>query len=93
MEPETLDTLVSIITPVYKCEKYLAATLDSVLAQTYENWEILLVDDCSPDGSVEIIEQYRSRDARFRYIRLPENGGAAVARNAGLEAARGRYIA
>lgn len=93
MEHQTPDTLVSIITPVYNCEKYLAATLDSVLAQTYPNWEMLLVDDCTPDGSPEIIREYQEKDKRFRYHRLPENGGAAVARNKALELARGRYIA
>lgn len=93
MEPQTRDTLVSIITPVYNCEKYLAKTLDSVLAQTYPDWEMLLIDDCSPDGSRGIIEEYQKKDKRFRYHKLPENGGAAVARNAALELARGRYIA
>lgn len=85
--------LVSIITPVYKCEEYIEKTMNSVLAQTYPNWEMLLVDDCSPDNSAELVRAYAQRDPRFRYIRLETNSGAAIARNVGLENAKGRYIA
>ncbi|HFR4261519.1 glycosyltransferase family 2 protein [Enterococcus faecium] len=85
--------LVSIITPVYKCEEYIAKTMDSVLKQTYTNWEMLLVDDCSPDGSAEIVKSYAAQDSRFKYIKLKNNGGAAVARNVALDHAKGRYIA
>lgn len=85
--------LVSIITPVYKCEEYIVRTMNSVLTQTYADWEMLLVDDCSPDGSAEIIRSYAERDSRFKYIRLENNSGAAIARNVGLEHAKGRYIA
>lgn len=88
-----IDDLVSIIVPVYNSEEYLAETLDSVRRQTYHNWELLLVDDCSTDSSAEIIRQYMEKDDRIRYILLPTNGGAAVARNTGLEASNGRYIA
>lgn len=87
------DTLVSIITPVYACEKYLRQTIESVLSQTYTHWEWLLVDDCSPDNSAKIIAEYASRDERIHYIKLSQNSGAAIARNAALEAATGRYIA
>lgn len=87
------DRLVSIITPVYACEKYIAMTIDSVLAQTYTNWEMLLVDDCSPDNSAQIIEKYLKKDVRIKYITLSENSGAAVARNTALNESRGRYIA
>ncbi|MCR4776461.1 MAG: glycosyltransferase [Saccharofermentans sp.] len=85
--------LVSIITPVYKCEKYIAETIKSVQSQTYSNWELLLVDDCTPDNSPEIIQEFAKSDSRIRYIRLKENSGAAVARNEGLEASNGRFIA
>lgn len=85
--------LVSIITPVYKCEKYIERTINSVLAQTYPNWEMLLVDDCSPDKSAELICSFARLDSRFRYIKLENNSGAAIARNVGLENARGRFIA
>lgn len=88
-----MDGLVSIITPVYGCEKYIAETIDSVRSQTYTNWEMLLADDCTPDNSAAIIEQYRTEDPRIKYIRLSQNSGAAVARNAALEVAQGRYIA
>lgn len=85
--------LISIITPVYMCEAYIERTMNSVLAQTYPNWEMLLVDDCSPDGSAEIIRSYAEKDPRFKYIKLDNNSGAAIARNVGLENAKGRYIA
>lgn len=87
------NTLVSVITPVYNCERYIGETIESVLAQTYLNWELLLVDDCSPDSSVDIIHRYVERDERIRYVKLEKNGGAAIARNAALKEARGRYIA
>ena len=89
----TTNTLVSIITPVYDCEKYIRQTIDSVLAQTYSNWELILADDCTPDNSAEIIAGYAEKDNRIKYIKLPQNGGAALARNAALEQAKGRYIA
>lgn len=87
------NTLVSIITPVYNCEKYIGQTIDSVISQTYENWEMILADDNSPDNSAKIIAEYAARDSRIKYIKLPQNGGAALARNAALEKANGRYIA
>lgn len=85
--------LVSIITPVYNAERFISATMDSVLAQTYENFEYLLVDDQSTDLSAQIISDYQAKDARIRLITLPKNSGAAVARNEGLRQAKGQYIA
>ena len=85
--------LVSIITPVYNCENYIRETVDSVRNQTYKNWEMLLVDDCTPDRSAEIAKAYAEIDDRIKYIKLKENSGAAVARNTGLANAKGRYIA
>lgn len=84
--------LISVIIPVYKVEKYLRACVDSVLAQTYRNLEVILVDDGSPDNSGAICDEYAARDSRVRVIHQ-ENGGAGAARNAGLDAARGAYIA
>ena len=84
---------VSVVTPVYNAEEFLGETMDSVLAQSYENFEFLLVDDCSQDRSAEIIQDYAKEDERVRYLKLEENGGAAVARNKGIEEAEGRYIA
>lgn len=85
--------LVSIITPVYKCADYIAKTIESVQSQTYTHWEMILVDDCTPDNSAEIIAKYAAEDRRIRYMKQHQNGGAALARNAGLDAAKGRYIA
>lgn len=84
---------VSIITPCYNCAATLAATVDSVLAQDFPDWELLLVDDASSDGTVDLAEAYQQRDGRIRLLRREKNGGAARARNLGIENARGRYIA
>lgn len=84
---------VSVITPVYNAEKFLKETIDSVLKQTYKDYEYLLVDDCSTDSSADIVKEYVENDNRVKYIKLKENSGAAVARNTGLEHAQGRYIA
>lgn len=86
--------LVSIIVPVYNVEKLIKETMDSVLAQTYPHWELLLVEDGSKDNSAGIIMDYIAEkgDNRIRLIRQPSNQGAARARNRGLEEARGRYI-
>lgn len=83
--------LISVIVPVYKVEKYLPVCLDSLLAQTYRNFELLLVDDGSPDGCWQIMQQYAAQDSRVR-IFSKENGGVSSARNFGLEQARGEYI-
>ena len=83
--------LISVIVPVYKAEKYLPACLDSLLAQTYQNFELLLVDDGSPDKCWGILQQYAARDARVRIFRK-ENGGVSSARNFGLRQAKGEYI-
>lgn len=84
---------VSVITPVYNAEKFLKETIESVLQQTYVNFEYLLIDDCSTDNSADIVKNYAELDSRIQYIKLKENSGAAVARNTGLEHAKGRYIA
>ena len=83
--------LVSIIMPNYNSEKYIEATIKSVLAQSYPNWELIIVDDCSKDGSVAIVESFD--DERIRLIRNSVNSGAAVSRNNAIEAANGRWIA
>ena len=85
-------SLITIIIPVYNKEAYLKRCLDSVLAQTYPHLEVLLVDDCSKDGSLKICEDYAKRDARVRVLKQEENAGASAARNAGIEAATGDYI-
>lgn len=85
--------LVSIVTPVYNAERFIAETIKSVQNQTYTEWELLLVNDSSSDGSVAVISKLATEDPRIRLVNLAENSGAAVARNAGLAAANGQYIA
>lgn len=86
------DLLISVIIPVYKVEAYLAKCVDSVLAQTYANLEVILVDDGSPDGCGRICDDYAARDPRVRVIHK-QNGGLSSARNAGIEAASGVFLA
>ena len=83
--------LISVIVPVYKVEAFLPRCVDSLLAQTYENLEIILVDDGSPDNCGAICDGYAEKDSRVRCIHK-ENGGLSSARNAGLDIARGEYI-
>jgi teichuronic acid biosynthesis glycosyltransferase TuaG len=85
--------LVTIITPSFKAEKYIESTIRSVLLQTYRNWEMIIVDDASPDNSNEIIGGYIERDSRIKLIKLEKNSGSAISRNAALELASGRFIA
>lgn len=86
------EPLISIIIPVYNAEKFLPACLDSVLAQTYKNWEAICVNDGSADNSPQILAEYAAKDARFHIINQPNSGGSA-SRNRGLKAASGQYIA
>ena len=83
--------LISIIVPIYNVEKYLRQCLDSIIAQTYQNFECLLINDGSPDNSADICREYVSKDSRFRYFEK-ENGGASSARNLGIECSGGAYI-
>ena len=85
------DALVSVVIPVYNVEKYLRECLDSVLAQTYQSYEVILVDDGSTDSSHEICREYCARDSRFCLYRQ-ENSGASRARNNGMSRAQGDYI-
>lgn len=82
---------ISIIVPVYKAEKYIRKCLDSIIAQTFSDWECILVDDGSPDESGAICDEYAAADSRFRVLHK-ENGGVSSARQKGLEAAIGDYI-
>ena len=85
--------LVSIITPTYNCGKFIAETIESVLAQTYTNWEMIIVDDCSQDETQAIVERYLQADNRIRYNCLEKNSGAAVARTAAMRLANGEFMA
>ncbi len=87
------EELISVVIPNYNGERFVGKTLDSVLAQTWRNFEVIVVDDASADASPGIVEGYCGRDPRVRLIRLPANGGVANARNTGILAARGSYIA
>ena len=80
--------MVSCIIPVYNTEKYLPRCIESVLAQTFVDWEMLLIDDGSTDASGSICDEYAAKDERIRVIHKP-NGGLTSARNAGLEVASG----
>ena len=82
---------ISIIVPVYKVEQYLRRCLDSIVAQTFTDWECILIDDGSPDASGKICDEYASRDSRFRVIHQ-ENKGVSATRNAGLDVAQGEWI-
>lgn len=86
-----MDDLISIIVPVYNVEKYLKRCIDSILAQTYQNIEVLLIDDGSPDDSGNICDGYTLIDSRVRVFHK-ENGGVSSARNLGLKEAKGDYI-
>ncbi len=85
--------MVSIITPSYNCSKFIGETIESIQAQTYENWELLITDDCSTDDTREIIRSYAEKDSRIKLFCLEKNSGAGVARNNSIHEAKGRYIA
>lgn len=85
------NALVSIITPTYNCAKFIGKTIESVLKQTYTDWEMIIVDDASKDNTEEIVNKYN--DKRIKYIKLKENCGADVARNTAIEEAKGKYMA
>ena len=82
---------ISIIVPVYNVEKYLRRCLDSIVAQTFNDWECILIDDGSPDNSGAICDEYAEKDSCFRVIHQ-KNAGVSAARNAGLDVARGEWI-
>jgi teichuronic acid biosynthesis glycosyltransferase TuaG len=85
--------LVSIVTPAYNAERFIAETIESVVNQTYTNWELIIVDDRSQDRTVEIIKSYVKQEARITLVELEENSGSAIARNTAMDQAKGRYLA
>lgn len=85
--------LVSIIMPSFNSAKFIAESIESVLGQSYKNWELIITDDCSTDNSVEIIKNYLKMDKRIVLSVLDHNCGAAVARNNSIDLSRGRFIA
>lgn len=87
-----MNDLVSIIMPSYNTAKFIEETISSVLAQTYTNWELVIIDDCSTDDTDEIIMPYLM-DLRIKYIKNEKNSGAAISRNRALREAKGKWIA
>lgn len=93
VNPRAREPLVSVVIPAFNRDATIAAALRSVQAQTYSNWEAIVVDDGSCDGTARTVERYRGGDARIRLIRHAENRGAQAARNTGIRDARGSWIA
>lgn len=85
--------LISIITPSYNSSDYVSETIEAILRQTYQNWELIITDDCSTDNTCEIIEKYAAEDSRIKLFRQSKNLGAGAARNNSIKEAKGRYIA
>ncbi len=85
--------LVSIITPSWNVERLIGETIESVQAQTFGDWELLIADDCSTDQTPAIVGRYAAADPRIKLIRQPRNGGPALARQAAIDHAQGRYLA
>ena len=85
--------LVSVITPTFNCGAYILETIRSVQAQTFDNWEMIIADDCSADDTKEIVGQDCEKDPRIKYVRLKTNSGAAVARTEAMKLAKGNYMA
>lgn len=87
-----MEELVSVIMPSYNTARFIKETVESVLAQTYKNWELIIVDDCSTDNTDEVVSKFFP-DTRIRYIKNEKNSGAAVSRNRALREAKGKWIA
>ena len=85
--------LVSIVMPAYNCEVFIAEAIASVRGQTYPHWNLIVVDDCSSDGTARVAREWAGRDPRIRVLSSLVNGGSAAARNLGLSHGAGRYVA
>ncbi len=88
-----MNETVSVIMPVYNVDRFISETIQSVIDQTYTNWELIIVDDCSTDGTAEIIREYAAKDERIKFLQNEKNSGAAASRNYALRKASGRWIA
>jgi len=93
MQGGYVDSLVSIVTPAYRAARFIGETIRSVQAQTYRDFEMLIVDDCSPDDTAAVVERVAAGDSRIRLLRQSTNSGPAAARNRALAESRGRWIA
>lgn len=87
------EPIVSIITPLYNSKSYIERTIESVLNQSYNNWELIIVDDCSTDNGLSIVGNYVKIDNRIKVLKNEQNSGAAISRNKAIELAQGKYIA
>ena len=87
------EELVSIVMPAYNSEGFISTALDSVINQTYQNWEAIVIDDCSTDQTASVIKEYLKKDPRIKYYKLDKNSGAAIARNKAVDLAKGSFIA
>jgi teichuronic acid biosynthesis glycosyltransferase TuaG len=88
-----LNDLVSVIMPAYNSEKYISESIESVISQDYENWELIVVDDCSKDSTKRIVKEYMKKDGRIKLIPLKKNLGVSNARNTAIRESKGKYIA
>lgn len=87
-----IEDLISIVVPVYNAEKFIEKTINTVEEQSYKNWELILVNDCSTDNSKKIIEEKLKKNNKIKLINLSKNSGPALARNKGIELAEGRFL-
>ncbi|WP_438964950.1 glycosyltransferase family 2 protein [Flavobacterium sp.] len=87
-----MNDLVSIITPTFNSAKYISETILSVQKQTHQNWEMILIDDCSSDNTIDLIKDFIAKDHRIKLYQLDLNSGPAVARNKGIENGNGKYM-
>lgn len=85
--------LVSVITPTYNCASFIGETIENIQTQTYQHWEMIIVDDCSKDNTKEVVKKYSEEDKRIKYYCLEKNSGAAVARTKAMDLAEGEYMA
>lgn len=88
-----MEDIVSIIMPTYKCGRFIKKSIRSVQAQTFSNWELIIVDDCSGDDTISIVQEFNKKDDRISLYQNTSNSGAAVSRNTALKHAKGRWIA
>lgn len=84
-----MQPLISVVVPVYNAERYIGKCVESIQSQTYENLEIILVDDCSTDNSLKLCKQYASKDPRLKIVEHQKNQGVSAARNSGIKISRG----
>lgn len=92
LSKKTTAPLVSVLMPTYNAATFVKRAIDSMQAQTMTNWELLAVDDCSTDNTMDVVKALAKKDTRIRVLKTPKNGGPSVARNFGLEHARGKWI-